>query len=51
MDRTDIPFLVALALIVGGVAAIYWPVALIVAGALLWSLTVRYRAATPRGDA
>lgn len=35
MGWTDVAFIVAVGLVVAGVAAIYWPAALIVAGGLL----------------
>lgn len=51
MSKTDIAFCAALSLVVAGVALVYYPAALIVAGTLLCGLTVAYdRAADHSGD-
>lgn len=49
MSLTDFAFCVALLLVVAGVAVVYWPAALVVAGALLARLTVYYERGSSDG--
>jgi membrane protein implicated in regulation of membrane protease activity len=42
MSKTDAAFMAALALIVAGVAAMYWPMAFVVAGVLVAALAATH---------